>query len=400
MEDDKLAAYYDELTQKGGGAARFKQGLGFSSNTPANNTVTPRGSALPTTSSFLSSFVKASSPTTSSSLQKQAQLESIQNKLNKAPTVKPPNHDKSSRNPSRRSRSRSPDKTRDRHARRRSRSRSRSPVRYSRRRSRSRSQSPNSYSRHRHRSRDRRARRRSSSREDYGSRRKHQSRSRSRERDRERSKKRSRSGSPGQRAEKCRKRGEKKNGGGGGGRVDYTKLIEGYDKMRKKSDSVTLNLIVCRFNKGWQYKFEHSAGGEVLFSNCIVEVPYPANVDSEKDESMGTGSGWERFDFNKDAPLDDEEIEAVEDDAALVKHLGQSFRFSVVEAKKEEDIKAAHDEAMFGAPSLPLDAETDNKEEEDNDTNEVIDSPPVKSLLSNQVITMQQGSWRDRARKG
>lgn len=30
---------------------------------------------------------------------------------------------------------------------------------------------------------------------------------------------------------------------------------------------------------------------------------------AEKDEKMGTGSGWERFEFDKDAPLDDEELE-------------------------------------------------------------------------------------------
>lgn len=172
-----------------------------------------------------------------------------------------------------------------------------------------------------------------------------------------------------QRTEKCRKHGEKKNGGGSGGRVDYIKLIEGYDKMTSAE-------------------------------RVKAKMKLQLSKTAEKDESMGMGSGWERFDFNKDAPLDDEEIEAVEDDAALVKHLGQSFRFSVVKAKKEEDIKAAHDKAMFGGPSQPLDAETDDKEEEDNNTNEDIDSPPVKSLLSNQVLTMQQGSWRDRARKG
>ncbi|XP_022852524.1 uncharacterized protein LOC111374130 [Olea europaea var. sylvestris] len=493
MEDDKLAAYYDELTQKGGGAARFKQGLGFSSTTPANNTVPPRGSALPSTSSFLSSFVKASSPTTSSSFHKQAQLESIQNKLNKAPNVKPPNQDKNSRSSSRRSRSRSRsrspdrDKTRDRHSRRRSRSQSRSPVRYSRRRSRSRSQSPNGYSRHRHRSRDRRARRRSRSREDYGSRRKHQSRSRSRERERERSKRRSRSWSPGQRMEKGRKRGEKKNGVGGGGRVDYTKLIEGYDKMtpaeRVKAKmelqlsktgnypnfSFALPLCIwlqnvmhknsCRtsqissnfWEKGakifkswalagmfigccleltkervkaerqidrvrekecWRFKFEHSGGGEVLFSNCTIEVS--AQLTDVDCICRNRCKSFKNFGNLMLVPSSHiflymalraiillcPVMAAVEDDAALVKHLGQSFRFSAVEAKKEEDIKAAHDEAMFGASSLPLNADTDNEEEEDNNTEEENGSSPVKSLLSNQVLTMQQGSWRDRAHKG
>ncbi|KAL2482561.1 serine/threonine-protein kinase fray2 [Forsythia ovata] len=378
MEDEKLAAYYDELTQKGGGAARFKQGLGFSSNTSANNAVPARGSAVPATSSFLSNFVKASSPTTSSNFQKEAQLESIQNKLNKAPKEKAPKQDKNSRNSSRRSRSPDRDKTRDRQSRRRSlspnrhsklrspsRSRSRSPVRHSSRRSRSRSTA--SYSRRRHRSRDRRSRRRSRSPEDHGSRRKHQSRSRSRGRNRERSK---RSESPRDtRSEKGKKHGEKKNGGGDGGRADYTKLIEGYDKMTPAE-------------------------------RVKAKMKLQLSETAEKDETMGTGSGWERFDFNKDAPLDDEEIEAAEDDAALVKHLGQSFRFSVVEAKKEEDIKAAHDEAMFGASSLPLRAETDDEAEEDNNAKEKVESSPVRSLLSDQVLTTRQGSWRDRARKG
>lgn len=30
-------------------------------------------------------------------------------------------------------------------------------------------------------------------------------------------------------------------------------------------------------------------------------------VAAENDEAIGKGSGWERFEFNKDAPLDDEE---------------------------------------------------------------------------------------------
>lgn len=34
-----------------------------------------------------------------------------------------------------------------------------------------------------------------------------------------------------------------------------------------------------------------------------------ATFAAEKDEPSGMGSGWERFEFNKDAPLDDEEIE-------------------------------------------------------------------------------------------
>lgn len=40
----------------------------------------------------------------------------------------------------------------------------------------------------------------------------------------------------------------------------------------------------------------------------IIKSPCSA-LAAENDESIGKGSGWERFDFDKDAPLDDEEIE-------------------------------------------------------------------------------------------
>ncbi|XP_011071751.2 LOW QUALITY PROTEIN: probable ATP-dependent RNA helicase DDX46 [Sesamum indicum] len=330
MEDEKLAAYYDDLTRRGGAAARFKQGLGFSSSN-ANSDVPSRGSALPSTSSFLSGFVRASSPSKTSEFEKQAQLQSIQDKLSKKHKEKTRSRSPS-RNSSRRSRSRSRDRIRDKHSRRRSRSRSRSRDRHSRRRSRS-------------RSRDRRSRRRSRSREDE-SRRKYRSRSRSREKNRERS---------------------RRHGCGGG--VDYAKLIEGYDSMTPAE-------------------------------RVKAKMKLQLSKTVENDETIGKGSGWERFDFNKDAPLDDEEeIEAAEDDAVLVKHMGQSFRFSAVEARKEEEIKAAHDEAMFGGSSYPPPAETDDEAEKESQTKQKIESAPVTSLLSTQVLTMQQGSWRDRARK-
>nr|GMD33093.1 serine/Arginine-related protein 53 [Ipomoea batatas] len=71
MEEEKAAAYYDELSRKGEGAAKFKQGLGFSATSNSNDAVPSRGSALP---SAASSF-----------LNKQAQLQSIHNKLKKKP---------------------------------------------------------------------------------------------------------------------------------------------------------------------------------------------------------------------------------------------------------------------------------------------------------------------------
>ena len=74
MEEEKAAAYYDELTRKGERAARFKQGLGFSSAAPNDNVAKP-------SSSFLSKFFKASSKS-----KKQSQLQSIHDKLKKKPS--------------------------------------------------------------------------------------------------------------------------------------------------------------------------------------------------------------------------------------------------------------------------------------------------------------------------
>ncbi|XP_072966856.1 uncharacterized protein [Typha angustifolia] len=75
MEEAKAAVYYDELTRKGEGAARFKQGLGFSSSSSSSSK--PSSSSSP----LFSSFIRASSPGKASELEKQAQLASIQNKL-------------------------------------------------------------------------------------------------------------------------------------------------------------------------------------------------------------------------------------------------------------------------------------------------------------------------------
>lgn len=114
---------------------------------------------------------------------------------------------------------------------------------------------------------------------------------------------------------------------------------------------------------------------------------------------------------------------AAEDDAALVKHIGQSFRYSAIEvssclipsspnlptilplsiqcefrylkynlyhanlkARREEQIKAAHDEAMFGAPAAPPSVSSDSEPEADNrngkNTNE---DGAATNLLSEKV---------------
>ncbi|KAF7123558.1 hypothetical protein RHSIM_Rhsim12G0161000 [Rhododendron simsii] len=138
--------------------------------------------------------------------------------------------------------------------------------------------------------------------------------------------------------------------------------------------------------------FEQSAAERVK-AKMKLQLSETAKKDATK------GSGWERFEFDKDAPLDDEEIEAVEDDTALVKRIGQSFRFSAVETRREEHIKAAHDEAMFGASSIPPSVTTEDEIDQENKKDECSESAPATSLLSDTIIAKQQGSWRDRARK-
>ncbi|XP_022137354.1 serine/Arginine-related protein 53 [Momordica charantia] len=359
MEESKAAAYYDELTRKGEGAARYKRGLGFSSSDTNSDLVsTSKGSALPSSSSFLSSFVKASSPSKASEFEKQAQLKAIQYKLKKK---KPSSADDEERRPralerdrresSPRRRPLSKERERQSHSRRRSSSRDR--ERHSRRRSRSRDRYGDKY-----RDGDRKSRRRSRSRGDSDKdRRRRRSRSSSRERQRS-----DNNGGEKQRDRKVEKQKPE--------RVDYSRLIEGYDKM---------------------------SPAERVKAKMKLQLAETARMDDTK----GTGPGWERFEFDKDAPLDDEEIEAAEDDATLVKHIGQSFRFSAIEARKEEQIKAAHDEAMFGAPVGQLLSATDDEVEVENEKvmEACDDCGQATSLLSEKVLAKQQGSWRDRARK-
>ncbi|KAF5730103.1 hypothetical protein HS088_TW20G00473 [Tripterygium wilfordii] len=335
MEEENAVAYYDELTRKGQGAARFKRGLGFSSG---NDAVPSKSSS----SSFLSNFVKASSPPQTSNLEKQAQLETIQNKLKKKSRDEPPRSERSSRESSHRqhgSRNRDrDDKNGERYSSKRSRSRSRSGER---RRNIERN-------RERERDRDRRTRR---------------SRSRSWSPRKERRSEKRRSLSPRRSKRDTEKEGKERNGG-----VDYSRLIDGYDKMTPSE----------RVKARMKLQLDETA---------------------EKDVEKGMSSGWERFEFNKDAPLDDEEIEAAEDDTTLVKHIGQSFRFSAVEARREDQIKAAHDEAMFGAPALSSSVKPINEPETEIIERENSGSGLAASLISEKVLAKQQGSWRDRARK-
>lgn len=322
MEEEKAAAYYDELTRKGEGAARFKQGLGYSSS-PSSNPPTSSSS-----SSFLSSFVRASSPETAGKLEKEAQLNAIQSKLNR-------NKSNSNRDSDREPSSHKEERHRYHDKRDREEERRRDRGRYS---SSSSSRSREEERSHRHRER----------------------RSRSRSPRRERSERRSGDG---------RDEGRREKGSGSDGKernaasINYSKLIDGYAQMTAPE-------------------------------RVKAKMKLQLSRTAAKDTVMSTG--WERFDFNKDAALDDEEIEVAEDDAAVVKDLGRSFRFSAVEAKREADIKAAHDEAIFGVPAASSIGIVNDYSEE-RDTKE--SKEPGRNLMSEKVLAMQQGSWRDRASK-
>ncbi|XP_008806316.2 zinc finger CCCH domain-containing protein 13 [Phoenix dactylifera] len=361
MEEEKAAAYYDELTRKGEGAARFKRGLGYSSSSASDSF--PSKSS--TSASLFSSFIRASSPGKAAELEKQSVLENIHNKLIKdrrrrSPSP-PPDRDRGGRRSSDRDDRRS---VGSRHPRSSSRER---------RRERDRSRSP----RQRHRSREREERRhrsRSPLREEEGRRGRHRDRDRDWPR---RSSRRSRSRSPHRSARSGdRDRGgherekgspQRKSSKNKSASTDYSKLIEGYSQM---------------------------APAERVKAKMKLQLSETA----AKDTTRGMNTGWERFDFNKDAPLDDDdEIEVADDDASLVKDIGKSFRFSAVEAKREEELKVAHDEAMFGvsaASPLPEMGSTEDGDAKDGKETHVKDA-----LVSDRVFAMQQGSWRDRARK-
>ncbi|CAD6230282.1 unnamed protein product [Miscanthus lutarioriparius] len=344
MEEAKAAAYYDELNRKGEGARRFKQGLGFSSSS-SDAAAFP---SKPTASSFLSGFVRAGAAPAA------AQLPN--------PAKQPPPHSRPPSSPRRRSSSPplSPPRIR---------SRSRSPSRSSRRRSRSRSRSRERRRRSRSRERDRRASRRRSRSRGSRSPSRRSGRSSHSEGRWERHGDRRRRHDDGHQSSKGR-------GDRDGGKMDYSRLIEGYDKMTPAE-------------------------------RVKAKMKLQLSETAAKDSTLGTATvGWERFQFNKDAPLDEDndDVEVANDDASLVKNIGKSFRLSAVESKHEDKVRDAHDEAIFGVPTISfVDTETGGDELETNHEHGKVEDieadEPCSSLISDKVLAMQKGSWRDRAQK-
>ncbi|KAJ1694902.1 hypothetical protein LUZ63_011600 [Rhynchospora breviuscula] len=343
MEESKAAAYYDELTRKGEGAARFKQGLGFSSSSSSSSSSSTKPPPPSSSSSFLSSFVRAgehhhdsgeterrererdrnsardiSSPGFTGEGERREQLNSIRNKLSRKPNKD--SRDRDSREERREERGRDIERERSR-------------------------------DRERERDRDRQ-------------------RNRDRRRDRY-----ERSRSPSRRERERRRENENKNKSG---KVDYAELIPGYYRMTPAE-------------------------------RVKAKTKLQLSETAAKDPTKGMAKGWERFNFDKDAPLDDEneEIEAADDDASIMKDIGKSFRFSAVEAKREDEIRKAHDEAMFGGSTLSVSHTelTDfdiSREDSDENTNAEDQSGILNDtnpLVNDKIFAMQPGSWRDRVRK-
>lgn len=213
MEEEKAAAYYDELNRKGEGARRFKQGLGFSSSSA---TAFP---SKPTASSFLSGFVRAGAAP--------------------GPAKQPLPHSRTPSSPHHRSSS--PPLSRPRI---RSRSRSRSPSRSSRRQSRSRSRSRERRRRSRSRERDRRASCRRSRSRGSRSPSRRSGKSLHLEARRERHGDQRRRHDDGHQSSKGRSDRD-------GGKMDYSRLIKGYDKMVGHAILVLYNCFVTFLVLEW-----------------------------------------------------------------------------------------------------------------------------------------------------
>lgn len=157
--------------------------------------------------------------------------------------------------------------------------------------------------------------------------------------------------------------------------MDYPRLIEGYDRMTPAE-------------------------------RVKAKMKLQLSETSAKDSTLGTATvRWERFEFNKDAPLDEDndDVEVANDDASLVKNIGKSFRLSAVESKHEDRVRDAHEEAIFGVPTTSYvhteAAEDEPKANDEEEKAEDIEAQPSSSLISDKVLAMQKGSWRERAQK-
>ncbi|XLR28459.1 hypothetical protein HN51_041795 [Arachis hypogaea] len=94
----------------------------------------------------------------------------------------------------------------------------------------------------------------------------------------------------------------------------------------------------------------------------------------------------------KDAPLEDEEIEVLflvnVHASSMYGRLNIDRIHFLIKARREEQIQAAHDEAMFGTSALPPPTSTDSEPERENEK-EVDKKAVVTSLLSETMMVAE-----------
>ncbi|KAL2643383.1 hypothetical protein R1flu_010970 [Riccia fluitans] len=531
MEEEKAAAYYDELVRKGGNAAKYKQGLGFEDS---------QAPPLPKSERYgsLSNFVK-SSPGRTAAVERECRLDSIRDKLRRkeddnslrkaspdrnrkrdredyrdqrrrrsSRTPESPRRDrkreKSSRHKSSSLRDSDPEIVKKVYSERQKRSRSRSRSRrsdspksraraetpeknstvkarecpQSRSPSPSRSSSGASHERWRRHSRQTR-KDRSTSPEDYGrhsrstsKRRSRRSRSRSVERRRRRSRSRSHSYDKGTNGRKPQRRSSSFSPRRAFRRErsrsppcytsSYRRREDSYgERVSERSSRYRTDIKRRRYEDerkaDGSYRDRNHRSGERSRSgqektqerNYSKLIP---NFDSMtpaekvkakmklqlsetvvKDKSKGMSDEWERFDFDKNAPLDDDAKQdyfgdgtGAGDDTTFLKNTGSTFVSWTNQVTREAERQSIHDNAIFGPPQglrIRVSKPEAHPEVEKNDHSQDSEDQPViveeaavchkdetpdESLMakpgatmvvSEQVIAMQQaGSWQERAR--
>ncbi|KAI5075150.1 hypothetical protein GOP47_0009226 [Adiantum capillus-veneris] len=392
MDESKAAEYYDEMRQKGGGAAKHKQGLGYGAS-----------SSPPSSQATFPSFVRGDSHEASlAKFEKESRLATVRDKLKRCPTK----HDSSEDDARRNRKHSSPSPTRNRESKyvargsSRSQSRDREHLLRSGRSHRRERRSGNSSSREadcRHRRRTSNSRSPSGSpsqeRRSYRSERKRQElspRGGRRSRSPRHSSRRSRSVSPTDHHRHSRQRGSRSHRSPSS--LGDSRKSESRKEDVRKPNAVDYAKLIPGFNE--------MTPAEKVRQKMKVQLSDTVSKDTAK----GIDADWERFVFNKNAPLDDDakldyfgDGTGARDDTGFLQNTGSTFlSTNTSQAKREAQLQAAHDAAIFG-PSTGMSSEKmacisefngSPLKEASVDNNTAIQPEgvsPINNLLSDQV---------------
>lgn len=416
MDEEKAAAYYDEMLRKGGGAAKLKQGLGYGDS-----------SSLPSSQAAFPSFVRGERYEESfAKLEKENRLATVRDKLKRRSAKYEGSDDDGRRN--RKHSSPSPSRRESKHvggARSRSRSRDRENSsrreRIGRREHRSASSSSCEADHRRRRSSPGTSDSRSSSGSPSHQKRYHRSERKKtlprmgrRSRSPRRSSRRQRSVSPTDHHGHARRN----TGRDTHSRRSSSSHIE---RSHRKSESRKEDKFDVRKPNALDYAKLIPGFGDMTPAEKVREKMKLQLSDTvSKDTEKGMDADWERFVFNKNAPLDDDakldyfgDGTGARDDTGFLQNTGSTFlSANTSQAKREAHLQAAHDAAIFGPPDVGMSSEKrasssiqfngslSREAAADNDTDAQPEgAPAITSLLSDQVLALQQGSWRERALK-